>query len=215
MSSTPSWKSYDSEFAYDDGIYPDGYRATQDIESNVSRIMRQVEEESDIVKSSQQTQEEFFRLFENNAAARAGHQFPNQEELKLAREGQILHMNEFLGRLKRCGLNCWYGKYGATEQTTGLYVGHDKTARCSHGIGEPHCVGMVQRPFMQEYEELHFDQYNVPLGSKRRGWRTILLKCFEQGLLTPEKADEIFGAPATGPVSRRYNEYVSFLRTKN
>src|ERR1700730_7143004 len=97
--STPSWKSYDDEFRYDDGQYSDGYRAAQDLESRTSSIIRQVEEESDIVKSSNQTREEFFRLHEKNAAARREHQFPNQEELKLQRVGQILHMNEFLTRL--------------------------------------------------------------------------------------------------------------------
>lgn len=213
--STPSWKSYDDEFRYDDGIYDGEYRAASDIDSRVGEIMRRVEEESDIVKSSQETREEFFRLHEKNAAARREHQFPNQEELKRAREGMILHMNEFLSRLRRCGLNAWYGEKGGMKGTTGLYVGHDKTAKCSHEIGDPHYVGFVQVPFMQEYEELNFDQYNVPLGSKRRGWRTVLLRLIEQGLLTAAKADEVFGIPATGPVSRRYNEYLSYLRTKN
>lgn len=192
------------EFAYADEIEP-----------HVASMIRRVEEESDIVQSSQQTREEFFRLHETNAAARREYQFPNQEELKLAREGQILHMNEFLSRLKRCGLNCWYGERGGMAGTTGLYVGHDKTGRCSHDVGQPHYVCFVQIPFMQEYEELHFDQYNVPLGPKRRGWRTVLLRLVEQGLITATKADEIFGKAATGPVSRRYQEYLSFLRSKN
>lgn len=200
----PSYKKYDDEFKY-----------TDDLEPKVAEMMRRVEEESDIVKSSQQTQEEFFRLHETNTNARREHRFPNQEELKLTRVGRILHMNEFLGMLKRCGLNCWYGAKGGMKGTTGLYVGHDKTARCSHEFDQPHYVAFVQVPFMQEYEELNFDEYNVPLGSKRRGWRTVLLKLFEQGLLTVAKADEVFGAPATGPVSRRYKEYLAFLRGKN
>ena len=200
----PTWESYDDEFKYAD-----------DLDPKVAEIMRRVEEESDIVKSSQQTREEFFRLHEKNAHARREHQFPNQEELKLAREGTILHMNEFLSRLRRCGLNCWYGEKGGMKGTTGLYVGHDKKASCSHEIGAPHYVAFVQVPFMQEYEELNFDQYNVPLGSKRRGWRTVILKLLEQNLLTVAKADEIFGKPATGPVSRRYNEYLAFLSTRS
>lgn len=200
MSSAPSWKTYDDEFAY-----------SEDLEPRVAEIMRRVEEESDIVKSSQQSREEFFRLFEKNAQARQEHKFPNQEELQRSREGIILHMNEFLSRLKRCGLNCWYSEKGGMPKTLGLYVGHDKTSKCSHEFGKPHYVGFVQVPFMQEYEELNFDQYNIPLGSKRRGWRTILLKLYEQGLLTPAKADEVFGKPASGPISRRYKEYVDFI----
>lgn len=208
------FKNYPSEFKYDDGMYSGEYRAAQDLEARTSEIMRRVEEESDLVKSSQQSKEEFFRLFEKNAAARAEHKFANQEELKLQREGQILHMNEFLAKLKRCGLNCWYSEKGGMPKTLGLYVGHDKTGKCSHEAADPHYVGFVQVPFMQEYEELNFDQYNIPLGSKRRGWRTVLLRCIEQGLLTPAKTDEVFGIPATGPVSRRYKEYLAFLRSK-
>lgn len=214
ISTKPSYKSYDDEFKYDDGIHDGEYRKADDIESRTAEIMRRVEEESDVVKSSQQSREEFFRLFEKNAGSRRQHQFPNQEELKLQREGRILHMNEFLARLKRCGLNCWYSEKGGMPKTLGMYVGHDKTSRCSHEFGAPHYVGFVQVPFMQEYEELNFDQYNVPLGSKRRGWRTVLLRLIEQRLLTVEKADEIFGKPATGPVSRRYLEYISFLRSR-
>jgi hypothetical protein len=211
----PTHLSYDDEFLYDDGMHDGEYRAAQDIESRTAEIMRRVEEESDIVQSSQQTREEFFRLHELNANARKDSRFPNQEELKLQREGRILHMNEFLGCLKRCGLNCWYSEKGGMPKTLGLYVGHDKTAKCSHEAGAPHYVGFVQVPFMQEYEELNFDHYNVPLGSKRRGWRTVILKLLEQGLVTVDKVDEIFGKPATGPVSRRYNEYVAFLRSKH
>jgi hypothetical protein len=192
----------------------DEFAYADEIEPHVADMIRRVEQESDIVKSSQQTQEEFFRLHEKNANARKEHQFPNQEELKKAREGQILHMNDFLTKLKRCGLNCWYGEKGGMKGTTGLYVGHDKTMRCSHEYGAVHFVCFVQVPFMQEYEELNFDQYNVPLGSKRRGWRTVLLNLIQQGLLTADKADQIFGAPATGPVSRRYKEYLSYLRTR-
>lgn len=192
----------------------DEFAYADEIEPRVAEMIRKIEADSDIVKSSQQTQEEFFRLHESNAAARKPHQFPNQEELKISREGTILHMNEFLSRLKRCGLTCWYGEKGGMKGTTGLYVGHDKTSRCSHEYNAPHYVGFVQVPFMQEYEELNFDQYNVPLGPKRRGWRTIGLKLIEQGLVSVEKFHEIFGTPATGPVSRRYNEYLAFLRSR-
>lgn len=211
----PTWQSYDDEFKYDDGIYDGQYRSAQDLESRTAQIISQVEQESDIVQSSQQTREEFFRLHETNAAARREHQFPNQEELKLAREGTILHMNEFLSRLKRCGLTCWYGEKGGMAGTTGLYVGHDKTAKCSHEYNQPHYVCFVQVPFMQEYEELNFDQYNIPLGPKRRGWRTVGLRLMEQGLVTAEKFHEVFGKPATGPVSRRYSEYLAFLNSKH
>ena len=207
----PTHKTYDDEFKYDDGKYGEKYYENLDIDSRTAEVMRRVEEESELATSSQQTREEYLRLFEKNVNARRDSRFPNQEELKMSREGQILHMNEFLSRLKRCGLNCWYSEKGGMAKTLGLYVGHDKTAKCNHEYGMPHYVCYVQVPFMQEYEELHFDRYNIPLGSKRRGWRTVLLKLIEQGILTVDKVNEIFGKPATGPVSRRYNEYLNFI----
>lgn len=206
-----NFKNYQDEFKYDDGVYDGKYRKALDLDSQVGEMMRRVEAESDIATPSEQSREEYLRLFEKNASARREHQFPNQEELKLQREGRILHMNEFLSMLRRCGLNAWYSDKGGMAKTLGLYIGHDKLASCTHETGLPHYVCFVQVPFMQEYEELNFDRYNVPLGSKRRGWRTVLLKLLEQRLVSVAKVNEVFGEPATGPVSRRYKEYIQFM----
>lgn len=186
-------KEYDKEFRYADEIEP-----------HVAETMRRLEEESFITSSSNQTREEFRRQFEKNVAARKQHQFPMQDELQVNREGRILHMNEFITRLRSTGLYAWYSDKGGMARTLGLYVSHNDKQKY---------IGFVQVPFMQEYEELHFDRYNVPLGSKRRGWRTVLLKLIENGVLTEQQAHEAFGEPQTGPVSRRYREYLQFIRS--
>jgi hypothetical protein len=124
-------------------------------------------------------------------------------------------MNEFMRRLRECDLNAWYTNKGGMAKTLGLYISHEGLKpSCTHKSGEPHYVGFVQVPLMQEYEELHFDRYDVPLGIKRRGWRTILLKLIEQSILTEVDAHRIFGEPSTGIVSRRYLQYLQFLRNK-
>ena len=205
---------FDDEFKYDDGRYGGQYRPDQDIEANVSKMLDKIEAESDIAtKTGSQTIEEFQRLFEKNVNSRRGYRWPNQEELRIKREGRIIHMNEFMRLLRSAGVNAWYSNKGGMPRTVGLYVGHEGLLpRCSHLPGAPHYVGFVQVPMMQEYEELHFDRYNVPLGSKRRGWRTVLLRLVEQGILSEHKAHEVFREPSTGPISRRYREYLQFLR---
>lgn len=197
-------KDYDKEFDYADEIQPE-----------LARMMKEIEE-GNVVSGTTQTKEEVFRLKEMNTDSRKESRFPNQDELKQRRTGKIYHMNDFLRRLRSAGVNAWYGNYCGAAGMLGLYVGHEGwmlSDSCqSHKWGEVHYVGFVQVPFMQEYEELYFDQYDIPLGPRRRGWRTIGLKMIEQKLITEQKFHEVFGQPNTGLVSRRYRQYLSYLR---
>jgi hypothetical protein len=202
-------KDYDREFAYD----------TDTIEPNVAKIMEETEIRS-VSKSSNQSREEFMRLYELNLNSRKDFRWPNQEELQKKREGRILHMNKFLELFRKAlpaGYNAWFTDKGGMANTRGLFVSHPVGAgflpSCTHKPGEPHYVGFVQIPFMQEFEELHFDRYNVPLGSKRRGWRTVLLRAREQQLLSEGAIYREFGSPPTGPVSDRYRSYEQYLRS--
>jgi hypothetical protein len=204
-----NYKNYDKEFAYADEIEP-----------QVSQILSEAEIR-DESQSSTQAKEEFQRLFEANVESRKPYRFPDQEELKTKREGKILHMNEFLRLLRAAlpaGYTAWFTEKGGMRGTLGLYVGHPVGSTlpetCTHEFGQPHYVGFVQVPYMQEFEELHFDRYNVPLGSKRRGWRTIGLKLIEQKILSEQDFHQAFGEPPTGEVSRRYRAYLQFLRSR-
>jgi hypothetical protein len=208
-STTATHKDYDKEFQYADEIEP-----------NVAKIMEQTEQRT-ISQSSTQAREEFYRLYEQNVNARKEHRFRDQEELHTKRTGHIYHMSEFLRLLKKAlpaGYNAWYTDKGGMANTLGLYVSHpigqSLNPLCSHEKDQPHYVGFVQVPWMQEFEELHFDRYNIPLGSKRRGWRTILLKLIESKVLSETQAHEVFGAPLGDVLSRRYLSYLQFLRNK-
>jgi hypothetical protein len=203
-----SFKDYDKEFAYSD-----------EIESNVAKIMSETEQRS-LSQSSQQVKEEYLRLYEGNLATRKEFRWEKQEELQKKREGRILHMNEFLRLLKKAlpdGFNAWYTDKGGMANTLGLFIGHPTGTAllpsCSHAPGEPHYIGFVQVPRMQEFEELHFDRYMVPLGSKRRGWRTIGLRLIEAGIISEKRFHEVFGEPPTGEVSRRYLHYLKYIRS--
>lgn len=196
----PTWQSYDDEFSYD-------------LDPQTAAELKAYEEGEIRTKTSSQTKEELQRLYEMNLSSRREYHFPNQDELKKGREGRILHMNTFLTMLKRAGLRCWYSDKGGMAKTLGLYVSHVGTGlKCKHPNGEAHYVCFVQVPFMQEFEELHFDRYDVPLGPKRRGWRTVLLRLIEDGLLSEPNAHKIFGDPSSGIQSRRYRQYLHYVR---
>jgi hypothetical protein len=204
-----SYKDYDKEFAYSDEIEP-----------QVSKILGEAEYRS-LSKSSQQVKEEYLRLYEGNLATRKEFRWEKQEELQKKREGRILHMNAFLRLFQKTlpnGFTARFTEKGGMANTLGLYVCHPIGAgplpSCNHEPGQPHYIGFVQVPFMQEFEELHFDRYLVPLGCKRRGWRTILLKTIEAKLISEKAAHDVFGAPPTGDVSRRYLHYLKYIRSK-
>lgn len=201
----PSWQSYDDEFS-----------TAADNDPKLAAEIAEYESREKHVNKDAQTHEEYRRLFEMNVESRKQYRFAHQEEFKLHREGRILHMNDFMGKLRAAGLDAWYNTKGGMPKTLGLNVLHAGVyPACKHTSGEPHFVGFVQVPFMQEYEEMFFDRYDVPLGPKRRGWRTVLLNLVMQGVLTEDKAHEIFGAPDNNIVSRRYREQMHFFRNKN
>lgn len=191
----------------------DFFNAKNNIPAALAKEIAQYEAAPRHTTTGNETKELVHKVREDNNAARKAFRWPKQEELRSKRVGKILHMNSFLLKLKLAGVKAWYTNKGGSPGTLGLFVDHTgMRPTCKHKDGEPHYVGAAQVPYMQEYEELHFDEFDVPLGPKRRGWRTLLLYLFEQGLLTPAQADKAFGAPASGPVSRRYREYVKYLK---
>lgn len=195
--------------------YDDEFRYADELEPNIGKVMKEVEEGPRHTQTGSQTVEEYHKWHERNVTDKKKYRWDHQEEFKTQREGRILHMNEFLGRLKSAGLNAWYTEKGGMAKTLGLYISHEGTrSGCNHVAGAPHYICFVQVPLMQEYEEMFFDIHDVPLGVKRRGWRTVLLRLIESGFLTESKAHEVFGEPASGPVSRRYRHYLQYLRNK-
>lgn len=197
--------------------YDDEFRYADEIEPHVGKIMHEVEQGPRHTHTGSQAVEEYHSLHEKNVDSRKQYRFVMQDEFKVQREGRILHMNKFLSMLREAGLNCWYTQKGGMPKTLGLFIqhsGYPPTCTEKHKRDEPHYICFVQVPLMQEYEELFFDKFDVPLGVKRRGWRTVLLRLIETGFLSEQRAHDVFGAPATGPVSRRYLAHLQYLRNK-
>ena len=200
----PTWEAFDDEFHWKDEFDP--------------QLAAEVEayEKTERHKSfGSQAVDEYYRLHEMNKESRKEHRFYHQDDWKKRREGRILHMNEFLRLLRECGLKAEYGDRGGAPKTLPLRVRHDgfyPECKGMHESGGPHYVCFVQVPMMQEYEEVFFDEYDLPLGPKRRGWRTVLLRLIEKKFLTEKKAHEVFGRPPSNPISERYLSYLHFLR---
>jgi len=197
------------------------FHFADEFDEKLALELKLYEEQQHHVKSSNLSKEEEQRLFEMNVEARKIYRWAHQEDFKQQREGKIIHYFEFMRRLKRAlpaGITAWLSDKGGMAKTLGLYVGHPgmlgPVCATKHKSGDVHYVTYVQVPYMQEYEELHFDRYDVPLGSKRRGWRTVLLNLIEQKVITEKAAHREFGDPAPGPVSLRYREYLHYLRNK-
>ena len=197
------------------------FHFADEFDPKLSTELKLYEEQQHHIKSSNLSKEEEQRLFEMNVEARKIYRWSHQEDFKQQREGRIMHMNQFMRLLKRAlpaGITAWLSDKGGMAKTLGLYVGHSgmlgPICETKHERGGVHYVTYIQVPFLQEYEELYFDRYDVPLGSKRRGWRTVLLNLIEQRVITEKAAHREFGDPAPGPVSLRYREYLQYLRTK-
>ena|ERR1700683_3167495 len=216
MSTNPRWfDGYDDEFKYADDL------------TNDPRLAAELAayESGPRSKSSSQTLEEYARLHEMNTESRKKYRWEQQDEFQQAREGRILPYIQFLTMLKTVVPGVYLSEKGGMAKTLGLYVNHEGVrANCKHDEASPqscachvcksggHYVAWIQVPFMQEYEEMFFDRYDVPLGPKRRGWRTVLLRLIAEKFLTEEEAHQVFGEPATGPVSRRYRQTLQYLR---
>lgn len=156
-------------------------------------------EENRYESTSSQNQEELARQKELNAEIAKQYQFLHPEEYQDEgpRIGKIMHSSVFINKLrKECNLECWYRQHPQPRKIT-LIV------RRKEGL-DPEVACWAQEGFMPEYSIVRFDEHNVPLDEKFRGWRTCLLQIIIKGIVSEEKAHAVFGK-AYGPVSNRYN----------
>jgi hypothetical protein len=80
------------------------------------------------------------------------------------------------------------------------------------GIRERRCVTSLQDGCGPEWSLMHFDQYDVPVTERYRGWRTALLMLITKGVITEDEADRAFGPPILNAASELYREQLSDYR---
>ena len=80
---------------------------------------------------------------------------------------------------------------------------------------ETRCVKLLtslQYPCGPEWSLMHFDQWNVPIAEKYRGWRTALLQMILKNIITEEEVDRAFGPVVLNPASELYRQQLQSHR---
>lgn len=133
---------------------------------------------------------------------------PQQEELlnEVARVVNIISTRDFIDKLRKSGVRCFTMDNGMT-QTVGLWA---------HKPGTDHVIPICycQVPYMCEWSVLRLDRRGMPNGEAYRGWRTVEMQLIEKGIISEDRANEIFGRPVDGPVSRRFRRNLYWLRNR-
>jgi hypothetical protein len=157
-------------------------------------------------KTSEQNAEELVRWEEENKQIAKQYQFLSPEEYQDegARIGKVLHASQFINILRRdFKLNCHYRRHPHEDKLTLIVIRNQK----------PEVACWTARNWMPEYSIVRFDDHDVPLNERFRGWRTCLLQMILKGILKEEDANRVFGR-AQGPASTRYNSLLYAVRNR-
>jgi len=167
------------------------------------------------------------------------HRFKGQENEEM-RTVNILSPNQIIRRLRSAGVDARLdaGEYwvDGIDHTTGEAI-KERRERCEgrlwlhdfvnqgrlgisawvieNGVRVRQCVTHLQHPWSQEWSLLHFNEYDVPSGERRRGWRTAMLELILKGVLTEDEVNRAFGPVPLNGVSQLYRERLFYHRRKN
>jgi hypothetical protein len=131
-----------------------------------------------------------------------------QEELlnTVARLVNPIGSRDFIQKLRNSGVKCYTIDNGLTG-TVGLWAFKPGT---DHVV--PVCY--IQVPAMYEWSVLRLDKRGLPAGEAYRGWRIVESQLVQKGIISERKANEIFGYPVDGPVSRRFRRDMYWFRNR-
>lgn len=158
-------------------------------------------------KPSSQTQEVLAEQQEINQEISSQYQWVTPDEYAdfEARIGQVHDHSWLINGLRKAGVACWYTAHPHPDKLVLLW---------SNGGAPREVACWVQYGQMSELSIMNFDRYGAPLAERRRGWRTVLLQLILKGVITEEKANEIFGKPRHDAAFDRYNSTLFEWRTK-
>ena len=144
------------------------------------------------------------------------------EEMRLV---NILHPHAIFRKLQRAGVDCsiepptyyvWQPDFSTgkiveqkRERSAGRFWLYDFAVEGRIGIGawknkERIHVTSLQYPYGPEWSLIRFDQFDVPINERYRGWRTALLHLIVAGILTEEEVDRAFGPVKLNAASEFY-----------
>ena len=137
------------------------------------------------------------------------HKMEDQELLlnEVARRVNPMSTRDFIQKLRNFGVKCYSIDLGFPPQTVGLWA-------FKPGSDQVISIAYCQIPAMVEWSVLRLDKRGLPNGEAFRGWRTVLSQLILKGIISEQKAHEIFGRPVDGPVSRRYRQSMYWFRNR-
>jgi len=189
------WESYDSELG--------GPKMSPELAAEVAEYAQKRYQDAPI---SAETQEVLAEQKEINQEIAKEYQWLNPEDYAdiEARIGKVMTHSQFITKLRSAGVTCFYRQHPHPDKATLLYM--------KDGLGEPEIACWAQIGQMPELSIMNFDQHGVPLAERRRGWRTCLLQIILKGILTEEKANQVFGKPRQDQAFNKYNSTLQEFR---
>lgn len=153
------------------------------------------------------------RLSERNYNSEAVKQqrFLDIEEYRneAARVGHVMHHSEFLRKVATIAPNLLI--------TDGRIKG-DLAAFKVYGQPQPNLdnrsfeyLFYIPTGVLPEFSTVEFDNRDVPVREKQRGWRTILLRLIKSKVITEKQVNKVFGYPS-GAAARRYQQQLFSFR---
>jgi hypothetical protein len=189
------WESYDAEMT--------GPKMTPELAAQVAAYSQNRYQDAPV---SSQTQEILAESQEINEDIAKQYQWLNPGDYAdvEARIGKVISHAEFITKLRQAGVTCWYVQHPHADKATLVWA--------KDGVGEPEVACWVQLGQMPELSIMNFDKYGAPLAERRRGWRTCTLQLILKGIITEEKANEVFGKPRNDAAYARYNSTLQSFR---
>jgi hypothetical protein len=124
-----------------------------------------------------------------------------------ARKVNPIRTRDFIDKLRRNGVKCYTIDNGFPPSTVALWAFKPGT-----DCVVPVCY--LQVPAMYEWSVLRLDKRGLPNGEAFRGWRTVESELIKKGIISEEKANEIFGRVVDGEVSHRFRRTMYYFRNR-
>lgn len=184
-----------------DSSYRDGRRDQCDLCASAPRLS---------------TEEHFYRMREinNNSDAVKAQRWSNQSDYRgtASRVGRGMMSGAFL-RVLRHLVPDLYLMDGRVAGDIAIFQTSGK-GRPDWGGRSYKYIGYCPTGFLPEFSQYEFDEIrDIAIKEKQRGWRTVLLRIIEAGLLSEEDADKVFGRP-DGPASVVWHRHMFNLRNR-
>lgn len=158
---------------------------------------------------SGQNEDTLGSLKEQNDATASHSKLPDQYVMRRnaeTRKGKVMHHFQFLKKLRKAGIKAWYN----VEPFQGV-IGLRCVRKGFERLGAQY-ICAVKLGWTTEYCFFHYDSHGVELNKKFIGWRSVLIQMISNGILTEQKAHEIFGKPQICEGSSIYRRELSNIR---